>query len=45
MATTERTPFGELLKHYRRAASLPHETLAERASLSDLERSISTTHR
>ncbi len=43
MATTTETGFGELLRHYRIAAGLTQEELAERAGastrgISDLER-------
>ncbi len=46
MTTTHASGFGTLLKHYRRAAGLTQEALAERAGLSargvqDLERGVS----
>jgi predicted ATPase len=46
----ERQPFGLVLKHFRLAAGLTHEALAERASLgartiSDLERGVSRAPR
>ena len=34
MTQSERTPFGDLLRQYRRAASLSQEALAERSGLS-----------
>jgi hypothetical protein len=50
MAPTDRTPFGALLKHDRRAAGLLPDPLAESVGLSvrglsDLERGISTPSR